>query len=270
MIHFAFLSLLLTGFLTFFFEVAQGPIFGTSKRKKKGKPAPSAVFGLLAGLGGMAVIAPSVKIVKLIDDPRSLYWLVLGGVLLFVLTLKSDLAIARSKRHFFATLFAAVFLYLGGFQITYAWIPFMGSVAFSTLGSVILSLVWIVLVVSLVELCSLMPMLTGFVAIVLGLFIFLPMQVYSTYTGLVLGGALVGVVIGRFAGGLCRGELRAPEKTENLMIGYTIAATTLTLYLKSLALTGLVVPLSALTIFVVIMVLQGFDNSMMLRSRPRE
>lgn len=252
-------ALLASALIAFVLEACSPFFFGRARGGKTPRPTYS-----LAALGGLLALAASGV------SPGPLIGIVLGGIVLFGFTLKTDYSLPSSRRHFIGTILGGVLLFFAGQRIGYVGLPGFGNTSLMWLPSLLLTVGWVFLVVSMVEICSLLPMLTSLLALVLGAAVLMPVEVYQTASGQALGGVLAGGVIGRFIGSAMRGRSRPLEKTDTLVLGYLAAAATLSLFLKSATLAGLILPLALLVIFVVVLVLQSFERSIMLRTSPRE
>jgi hypothetical protein len=267
MISAALHSLLVTGVLAFLLEFLARPFLGGARRRRL--PGPVLALALLLGAAIMAARGPAVYTPLEAGSPSALPCVVIGGLLLFALTLKSDLRLPSSRRHFLGTMGGALLLFLGGLRIPFVGIPGAGLTFLDPVTVLVLTLLWVFLFVSMIEICAMLPLLAGFVALGVGLIIFLPLGVKQTFPGQVLCGALIGALLGRFLGELAQGQTRPPDKTETLILGYFAAAATLSTFVKSIALAGFIVPLAVLTIVIIILLIHSFERSVILRSSPR-
>lgn len=193
-----------------------------------------------------------------------------GGMLLLAVGLRSDLTLASSRRHLYATIVSGFFLVLGGISFPFLSIPLFGNIPLPLLGSLLLTIAWVFLLVSIMELCSVLPVLAYLLALLVGLPQFIGVPVFQSFTGAVLCGALVGCVPGRIIGGMLAGTHHPLGKAEVLVLGYTAAAATLASYMKSFTAVTFVLPVGLIVIVIILMSANQFDRTLILRASPRE
>jgi hypothetical protein len=237
-------------------------------RRRGGPPRPSVAIGALLTLTVMALVAPA-------GDPASagpsgrLGWIVLGGIVLMVAGSQTDFGRPSLRRHMMATLAAGLLAAAGGFGFRHLGLPGGGALGLHLVASVVLTLALVFLVVSMVELCSLVPLLVGLTSFAAGGLGLLPVRYWESYAGMVLFGTLMGTSLGRLAGQLLAIRSTPHAKADVLVVGYLIAAAVLAAFLKSLTMAAFVLPVGFLATVVVLLGLQGFDRGILLRASPR-
>ncbi len=217
-----------------------------------------------------AGVLGALMLMALQHPGEGLGWIVAGGVAMLVFCRLSDVSLPSSRRHVIATLVAGLILCVGGFRLPFVGVPGIGSVSLDAITASALTLIWVFVIVGLVEVLALLPLLTGLLCLVIGLVSFVPGLTRETYAGSALGGVLVGAMLGRAVAEVLRRRPRIPSKSETLFVAYLVAAATLALFVKSLTLAGLVLPVGIVTIVMVILAVQGFERSLVLRPSPRE
>jgi hypothetical protein len=204
------------------------------------------------------------------ESTLKLLCVVAGAMALFYAGLKSDLSKPSSRRHLYGTLIGAAALIVGGLHVRILALPGLGALEVGSLLGVIFTIGWVFLLVSMLELCALVPLVAGGVALFIGAGVFMPLDVFENYEGLTLAGALMGGVLGRSIAVLVMTRSHPLEKSETLVLGYIIASMTLATYMKSFTLTGFILPLGIIVIGMVLLLTRSFDSSLILRPRPRE
>lgn len=259
-------SLLFTLALTFVLTMLLEGCTGKLVQPRRARPWLA--VGLLLGL---LIAAPTVNHVSATGlGEANHFFLALGGLVLLVAGMTSDFGRPTSRIPVAGTLLAGVLVFLGGLRITYLGLPGVGSFTLEGAASLLATMAWVFLVVSVVELCALLPLASGAVALVVGSAVILPVGAWRSGVGFVLCGALLGGVAGRLAGELLRARSRPPAKSETLVLGYFVATATLSTFLKSATAAALVLPLVLGAIMVVLLGLQSMDRSLLLRPSPRE
>ncbi len=264
----AMTGLVVTLLLTTAMELIDRLFFPRPVDRRSHWPRPALACGLILGAGAMGAIGPGGR--GSVESGPSLLWLVIAAIPVFAAGLKTDYTRPATRRHFWATILGAVVLVIGGFGIPHLGVPGMGTVFLGTFGMLALTVAWTFIVVGILELCSLLPLLSGFIAILIGLSVWLPIDVRVTYSGLALSGCLVGGLLGHALGQLLKAESRSPEKADALVLGFFCAAATLTTFLKSVTLAGVILPFAVITIIVILVGMRSFERSLLLRASPRE
>lgn len=262
-------AFLLAGVLAVVVELASGKLFGRTKSRGRNPRPTFAVSALLAlavmaglGAGNYQPLAPGPSL--------GLYGVMAGVLALFAAGLRTDYAQPSSRRHFQGTIIGGVFLSLCGLGASYVAVPGTGNIALGALFGLLFTLVWVFVVVGLMEILSLVPLLTGAICLVIaGLSIF-STGVYESFPGQVIGGVLGGAILGTFMAELLRGQTRAATKADSLVAGFLVATATMTLFIKSMTLAGLILPLGLATVVVMVVLVQSFDRTLILRASPRE
>lgn len=267
------LQALIAGFLiTFVLQVVTELALGSPgvRPPRRRNPRPILSTGLLLACAAMAMATGDVDMGYPNVPPHGLLWAMGGMALLHIAGLRSDMVGASTRRHFIATVLAALCLVAGGFRAPVLAIPGMGPVELHGLAGAGLTVLWVLLVVSIFEVCALVPLMAGLAALVVGVGVFLPIDSWKTLPGLILAGVLVGSVAGRSLGNTAMARSHPAEKSEILVLGYTAAVASLATYLKSLTAASLLLPVGIATVVVVVLVSQSFDRSLILRASPRE
>lgn len=252
-------AMLVSLLVTLLAELGARPLFGSRPRGKRRPPHPTLAIGLILGF---LITAHSGSAVQF-------YAFLIGAIVLFASGLYSDYNVSRSRRHFWSTIIATIPLALGGYVIDHLGVPGLPRISVSPFAGVAFTFLWVFVIVGIIEVCSLIPFIAAIISLAVGLSVFLPVSVNQTFMGHALAGCLVGATLGRALGQFLLGHVRSPDKAEVLVLGYFLAVATLSLFLKSFALAGLIVPLSLIIIFVAVLVLQSFERSLILRPMPR-
>lgn len=261
-------ALIITLVATLCMELVDRVFFPRPRDRRRHWPRPALACGLIIGIAVMGIHGSGRW--PWLEDGPNLLWLVIAAIPVFAAGLVTDYSRPATKRHFWGTIIGAAILLLGGFGIPYIGVPGMGTVALGAPGSILLTLFWTFIVVGIFELCALLPLLSGFIALLIGLTVWLPLDVRVTFSGLALSGCLVGGLLGHALGQLLKAESRPPDKADTLVLGFFCAAATLTTFLKSVTLTGVILPFAALTIGVILLGMRSFERSLLLRASPRE
>jgi len=239
------------------------PLGGNGRR-----PRPTVAVGMLASLAVFWLAGPHFDAPA--TGPRAiLSWAVAGALVMFIVGLRSDYARPRSRDHFIGTMVAALLAFMGGFTFIAFQLPWVGRLEPGLLLSLVLTLLWVFIVVSMVELCSLLPLAAGIVTFLIGATVLLPFESWRSPTGFILCGILMGAAVGRFAGKLIVVRSDPHEKADILVMGYVAACAVLATFLKSVAVTAFILPIGFLATLFVLIGLQGFDRQTLLRERPR-
>lgn len=261
-------ALLVTFLFTFLLEglLRKGPVMG---ERRKRKPRPVLAMGLLLGLGFMAGAGSGAYPEVRAGGTLTLVCVVAGGLALLAAGMKSDLDRPASRRHLYGTLAGGALLFFGGLGVPVLTFPLLGSVGLGAPASLLVTMAWVFLVVSMIELCALIPLVAGGVALLIGAAAFYPIPVFETFAGLSLCGALMGGVIGRSVATVAFARNHPIEKSEVLVLGYVAAAATLATFMKTVTLAGFILPFGLLVLFVILMLTGTFDRSLLLRAGPR-
>lgn len=239
-----------------------------ANRRRNPRPVLSTALLLAAGL--MAVLTATDNPADSGSARHGLLWAMAGMAILHVAGLLSDMNRPSTRRHFIATILAGFCLVFGGFGSPYIGLPGLGTIELGRVAGAGLTVLWVFLVVSIFEVCALVPLMAGLAAVVVGIGAFLPIDAWKTVPGLVLAGILIGAVAGRSLGNAVLVRSQPSEKSEILVLGYTAAAASLATYLKSITMASLLLPIGIITVIIVVLVSQSFDRSLILRASPRE
>ncbi len=241
--------------------------YGWGARRRRGAPT-LAMAGLATCFG--FVLFGSGDAATSLQPAVPLLLPTLAGLVFFLIVLHSDFRRPRSLRHTQATLAAGLILAAGGMGAPFLALPGLGLYIPGFLESALLTIFWVYLLVGLLEICSLMPALAGLITMAVFALSVIPGASYPSTAGQVLAAALAGAVVGRGLGGMLAGRLRVATKSESLFLGYMVAASTLALFLKSVTIAALVLPLSIGVLILIVLGLQGFERSLLLRKLPRK
>ncbi len=198
-------------------------------------------------------------------QPGPSFWTILPASFpLLVLALISDFGRPRSERHAIGLLLTGLILGLAGMPI----VRFL-DVPLGPLWQVIATVLWLFLMVSIVELVSLVPLglllftlaLTGVIWASGG-----DQQSVSSYT---LAGVSAGAVIGRTLADALGSKLVPWGKAEIFALGLWLSVATMVALLKSVAFAGFVLPLAILAVGLILISIQTFERTLLLRETPR-
>ncbi len=231
-------------------------------------PRPALALGLLfttlifwaAPLRAHAAAPPGVN----------LLWVAAAALPLLIAGWVTDRSRPRSERHFLAVLLAGGVLAFSELRIGFFSFPGLPVMTIGPVAGALIALFWLFLIVSLIEVAGLAPLLAGLIALAVGALGWFPAFVYSTVAGFTLAGILTGALLGRAAGGLLFSGGRSLEKAEILLLGYYTAVVTLAGFMKSVALAGIVLPLVMIIIAFTLIGLHGFEQTLLLRAKPRD
>ncbi len=201
---------------------------------------------------------------------RKLIAMTSGGTLMLLAGLASDMAGPRSERHLAALAAATAIATVAGVVIPFS--DFFGLGPFVFFGpavSIVLTAAWVFLVVSIIELTSLLPMLAGVTAVLLAGAGWAFRPELKDAASAALPPLILGAVVGRTAAGLVLGGGRFLEKSETLVLGFFLAAMTVLSFTKSFAMAGVILPAGVASIVAVVLLLRAFERSLLLRPTPR-
>ncbi len=251
-------AFLVTTLLVFIAELYTRDGMKGKNRKKNNRPAAGFALCIASFLAGIAADAGILSLIGVV------------GLCIF-LPIDNPRFIVRRKglQTLFSTIAAGVLLYIAGLRIQYFALAGMSSVDLSAIASLVATTLWVFIIVGLVEMLALVPLLLGILCIIVGSASLLPIEVYKSIAGQSLGGILVGFVAARILAEIVAGKPRTLEKSEVLIVGYLLAAASISMFIKSLALAGLILPVSLIVLVVMILVIQGFDRELLLRPSPR-
>jgi hypothetical protein len=200
----------------------------------------------------------------------ALWPLVLAALPLAATTLASDFGRPSSERHALGVLLAGIALFAAGLSIQGLSNPVIrGTTAIGPVAQVIITIAWLFLLASIVELMSLVPGALTLVGVSLGTLVWILGGGGQTTASYTLAGIIVGALLGRAAGSLLRHEKLPMGKAEVFALGIWLTALSNLALLKSVAFAGFVLPLGALTIAVILVTLRAFERSLILRATPR-
>ncbi|MDK2971048.1 MAG: hypothetical protein PWP23_803 [Candidatus Sumerlaeota bacterium] len=199
----------------------------------------------------------------------ALWPLLLAALPLLAAALKSDFGRPKSERHLLGLLGSGIVLSFVGFSVFIITAPWSGTVSLAPLLVVVFTVLWLFLLSSIVELVSLVPMGAPLFGLALSGVVWLSGGSQQTVASYTLAGMVAGAVLGRaLADGVARRSLPY-GKAEVFALGLWLTALTNVAFLKSVALAGFVLPLGVLTVGIVVVMLQAFEKSLLLRETPR-
>ncbi|CAN5263744.1 hypothetical protein BH09SUM1_BH09SUM1_15250 [soil metagenome] len=226
---------------------------------------PSLALGIIAGLCYMAYRAPE-------HDAQPAAGRILltaaGAGVRLLCGAYSDRVRPSTRRHFSAAVVAGILVFVAGGGIRFLAIPGHGVYELPTVVSLIVTCFWVFLVIGTLEICSMLPLLAGAAALLVGMSVFIPYEVFKTYIGLTLCGTILGAMPGRVLGELITVRSHAYEKAEVLVLGYLVACATLSIFLKSIA-GAFIIPVGLVVVAAVILTTHSLDRSLILRAKPR-
>ncbi|MBX3730823.1 MAG: hypothetical protein KF858_16725 [Candidatus Sumerlaeia bacterium] len=199
----------------------------------------------------------------------SLWPLPLVALPILVLALRSDVSRPRSERHIAGLLATGLLLAFAGFAVDHVTAPWSGTVSLAPVVTVVVTVLWLFLLASIVELVGLVPMGVPLFGLALSLVVWLSRGSQQTTASYALAGIVAGAVLGRL---LIDALLRrgfAYGKAEIFALGVWLTAMTTVSFLKSVALAGFVLPLGVLAVGLVVVMLRAFERSLILRETPR-
>ncbi len=264
----AFDAFWVTAALTVLVEFASRGLFPRGRDGKR-RPAPVLSMSMPLGLALMTALGSAAYPHVRVGVEGSLWAVLAGAVVLLVFVARSDYRGPSSKRHAAGAVLAAAVLIVGGLGIMPSAVPLAPALLPGGLVTVLATMAWVFLVVAVIEICSLVPLLAPVVVLAIASAMHLPTDAFDNFTGFVLSGVLIGGLLGRMLAEFLRGRARVLEKSEVLLIGYLAAAATLATFLKSMTFAGIVLPVALLTIAAVLIAMQGFEKSILLRQKPR-
>ncbi len=265
----AFLIAFLIGFVL---DFTRDHVFGNEEH---GQRIPRPIFAITMIVANMLlfILGPGWYSGQFSGPSGGLGYLLIGATLVYFMTHRSDVVGPSSKRHVIATLLGGFLVYLGGYGVTYLGLPGMGSLSLPPLLGILLTLFWVFLIVSIFEILSLIPMAMTLVILGIAILEFIGdgvFQVRHSFPGTVVSGALLGTLIGTTLGELLLGRSRVPEKSDVLVAGFYAAFALLSMFLKSLAFTSIILPTALIVLLMVMLGFSSFEKSILLRSSPRE
>lgn len=263
-------TIVLAFFVTFLLEFAVRLSASGPKALKKSGPKGVFAVGVLVTLTIMVGIGDGVYTPMNKADPSILYWVIGGILVVYTAGLRSDFLRKHStRRHTIATVAAALLLFVGGLRISFVGIPGLPTLVTGLLIGLVLTILWVFLIVSVIEIGALIPFLAGGAALLMGAATLVFDANHPTWPGHVITGTLMGAILGRGMPELFFAYSRPPEKSEVLVLGFLTACSTLAVYTKTFALTGMVFPVGAAAVIAVLLFTQSMDRSLMLRPTPR-
>ena len=270
MIVLLLLAALVTGLFVVLGELAAPYLFPRASNGRR--PHPTVGLGLVLAL----LVFSLVDMAALVGYPPNTFgprvalpWALAGAVVLLLVGLRSDYSKPRSRNHLLGTLIAGFLCFLGGFAFSHSKLPFLGPVELGLLAGCLLTLLWVFLVVSMVELCSLLPLAAGAISFLVGASILLPLDAWRTPEGILLCGALMGSAVGRLVGMMLVVRSDPHEKADILVMGHLVACAVLATFLKSVTVAALILPVGFIATLFVLVGLQSFDRLTILRETPR-
>ncbi len=199
----------------------------------------------------------------------SMTWLFVGALPVMLATLYSDFHRPSSERHAVGLLGSGVGLYAVGFSIFVLSSPLGGTVNVLPLWQVVLTILWLFLLASIVELVSLVPMGVTLFGLALSGMAWVIGGTQQSVASYALEGLIGGALVGRALTDAVLRRSRPLGKTEVFVLGYWLTAMTNVAFLKSVALAGFVLPLGALAVGIILLTLRAFERSLLLRDAPR-
>jgi len=195
--------------------------------------------------------------------------LALALVPLVAATLFSDFRGPRSERHLAGLVGAGAVLALMGFPIFIVTSPFAGTVDVAPIWQILLTVLWLVLLASIVELAGLVSAGAAVLGLAVAGVVFLSGGEQQTTASHLLSGIVAGAICGRVLAGQLVGKRFPMGKSDVFALGLWMTGMTTAAFLKGVTLAAFVFPLSVLALALIILGLRAFESSLLLRETPR-
>lgn len=233
-----------------------------------------------AGVGLWVGLAVSTLVLALFQDVLTmphgehrgvgppLWAVVLAAMPLLALVLPSDRSRPRSERHALGLFLSGLVMSVAGYSIFILTAPGQGTIALGPVLVIVVTVLWLVLLASMTELVSLLPLGLPLFGLALSAVVWLsggPQQTVASYA---LAGIIAGAILGRLTADALRGRTVPWGKGEIFALGFWLTAMTNVAFLKSVAFAGFVLPLGVVAVVVVVLSLRAFERSLLLRDTP--
>lgn len=199
----------------------------------------------------------------------SLLWLIVLSIPLWTLSLRSDFFKPKSEYHMIGLIISGILMWFLGFHIFILTNPLTGTTALSPLISIVLTVIWLVLFTSILEVVSLIRYGVTILILILSLTVIIGGGLEHSVASNILAGMLPGVVLGRFLALRLTSKRVYYGKAEIFLLGLWATAMLNVSFLKSVALVGVVLPVGAFTVIVIILMIRAFERTLILRETPR-
>ncbi len=229
-------------------------------------------FGLVASTMLLAVVQGSFQ--QSAGNLRfgfgpAIGWLIPAAVPLIILMLKSDLGRPKSERHLLGLLLSGGALSLFQFDILLLSNPIQGTIDLHPLLRLLVTAGWLVVLVSVLELVSLIPLGVFVLTITLCGVLFVSGGLEQSVAASLLMGMPPGAVIGRAMTKQLLAQRVQYSRTEVFLLGLWITTMLNVSFMKSIALTAIVLPVSIFGVVVILITLRAFERSLILRNTPQ-
>lgn len=174
----------------------------------------------------------------------SLYYVVAGGIIIFVVGLVDDLSRLSAPVKMASQVIAGTILYIGGLKITHLFVPFIGPMHLGVL-SLPITLLWIVGVTNSINLIDGLDGLAAGVSAIAALailFVGIYFQLYTVivFTCAIIGACLVFLYFNHYPAQIFMGD------NGSLFLGYLFAVISIIFPIKSYTTAAVFVPMVAL------------------------
>lgn len=196
-------------------------------------------------------------------------WLIPASIPLLFLMLKSDLSRPKSERHLIGLLLSGLALSFFHFDILLLSNPIQGTIDLHPLLRLLVTVGWLVLLVSILELVSLIPLGVFVLTLTLCGVLYVSGGLEQSVAASLLMGLPPGAVIGRAIAKQIFQQRVQYSHTEIFLLGLWITTMLNVSFMKSIALTGIVLPISIFAVVVILITLRAFERSLILRNTPQ-
>lgn len=189
---------------------------------------------------------------------------------LLITALRSDFGQPSSERHGLGLLGSGLAMAFLGYSIFVLTAPWQGgSIGLAPVLEIIITVLWLFLLASIVELVSLIPMGVTLLGLALSAVVWLSGGHQQTVASYSLAGMVAGALIGRAIADLIFRRSVPWGKTEIFALGFWLTAMTNVAFLKSVAFAGFVLPLGVIAVAIIVVSIRAFERSLLLRETPR-
>lgn len=196
-------------------------------------------------------------------------WLLPVALPLLLLTLRSDFSRPKSERHFLGLLLSGAALSLFQFDILLLSNPLQGTIDLHPIVRLFVTMSWLVVLVSILEVVSLIPLGVFVLTLALCGVLFISGGLEQSVAASLLMGIPPGAVIGRAVIKVLLKQRVQYGHAEIFLLGLWITTMLNVSFMKSIALTGIVLPVGIFGVAVILITLRAFERSLILRNTPQ-